>query len=365
MGRRRKPENAGLPAGVYRSRGWLFWQNKVPLGKEWDRAAKEKWLELSSGNATDGTIAKLLDDSLAFRLQLVREKKLAARTYEDNLDHAKYLKLAFARMLPHELTSRDCTSYLRKRTWQPKPRRAPDGTLITQQPRRAPVRANKEMSFLSATYTWALGSDDWPLIVSNPCIGIDYNPEERRERCPEIWELEAAKTKARGPWPLIFDLAYKCGTRGVDARLITLAQLRSEGIYFPPVKGGDDVLIEWDDELYAIVLGIRAWADEITTKRNVTCPYLIVARGGGPYTPYGWKTTVYKIVRAAMADPATGLKEPFSTHDIRARSATDEEELYGRNPKARLRHKRQATTDIYMRGKRLKRVKPLPLRKAS
>ena len=48
-----------------------------------------------------------------------------------------------------------------------------------------------------------------------------------------------------------------------------------------------------------------------------------------------------------------------------ARSATDEEELYGTSPQHRLGHKRRATTDIYMRGRRAKRVKPLPLRKAS
>jgi hypothetical protein len=307
----------------------------------------------------------LLDASLAHRLQLVRAKKLAARTYEDNFEYSKYLKLAFGHLLPNEVTSRECQTYLRKRSWRPKPKKGLDGTMIEQPPQWAPVRANKEMSFFSATYTWAFGSDDWPSVVSNPCVGIKYNEEHRRERCPEIWEIEAAKSKAHGPWPLIFDLAYKCGTRGVDVRLMTLSQLRQDGVYFPPVKGGDEVLIEWDDELYAIVLGILAWSDEITTKRNVICPYLIAAKGGGPYTPHGWKTTVYKIVRAAMADPATGLKIPFSTHDIRARSATDEEELYGRNPKARLRHKRQATTDIYMRGKRLKRVKPLPLRRAS
>jgi hypothetical protein len=44
---------------------------------------------------------------------------------------------------------------------------------------------------------------------------------------------------------------------------------------------------------------------------------------------------------------------------------TDEEELLGTNPQHRLGHKRRATTDDYMRGKRAKRVKPLPLRKAS
>jgi integrase len=74
---------------------------------------------------------------------------------------------------------------------------------------------------------------------------------------------------------------------------------------------------------------------------------------------------MYKIVRAAIADADNPLEEPFSFHDFRARSATDEEELYGTSPQHRLGHKRRATTDIYMRGRSPKRVKPLPLRKAS
>jgi integrase len=156
-----------------------------------------------------------------------------------------------------------------------------------------------------------------------------------------------------------------CATRGVDARTMEKRQLREDGIFFPAVKQGEEVLIEWSDELYAAVLGILAWSDAITERRHVACGYLIAAKSGGPYTAHGWKTTVYKIVRAAIGDAENPLEEPFSFHDLRARSATDEDELYGRNPKTRLRHKRQATTDIYMRGKRLKRVKPLPLRKVS
>lgn len=367
MGRRRKPENAIYPAGLYPSRGWLFWKNKVKVCRvsEWGtKAARDRWAQVSTAPADAGTLARLLDDSLAHRMQRVRDGTLKARTYEDNGEYAANLKLALGHMLAHEVTTRDCAGYLQRRAWQPRPRRAPDGTLQPQEPRRAPSRANKEMSFLSVSYGWALTSPDWPQIVSNPCTGLERNPETPRERCPERWEIDAAQGHAHGPWPLIFDLAYKCATRGVDARLINVhRQIRADGLYLPPMKGGDDVLIEWDPELYAIIVGLLAWRDEIMAKRHVDSPYLILARGGGPYTPHGWKTTVYKIVRAAIADPENPLEEPFGFHDIRARSATDEDELYGRNPKARLRHRRQATTDIYMRGKRMKRVKPLPLRR--
>ena len=165
-------------------------------------------------------------------------------------------------------------------------------------------------------------------------------------------------------WALIFDFAYVCGQRGIDTRLLPRKALQADGIHMKQTKTGAEVVIEWSDELYAIVLGLLAWSDEIQRPRKIESPYVISARSGGPYTPHGWKTTVYKIVRAAIADPENPLEVPFSFHDLRARSATDEEELEGTNPQHRLGHARRSTTDIYMRGKRTKRVKPLSLKRA-
>ncbi|HEV3008418.1 MAG TPA: hypothetical protein VGX52_05235, partial [Burkholderiales bacterium] len=132
MGRRRKPENALYPAGVYASRGWFFWKDPktgawVKLGKEWDKAARERWVELSTGTGAEGSVAAMLDAHMAYREQLLRERKLAARTYEDNLEYLKPLKAAFGTMPAHALNGRHCTSYLQKRTWQPPARRGPNG----------------------------------------------------------------------------------------------------------------------------------------------------------------------------------------------------------------------------------------------
>jgi integrase len=373
MGRRRKAGNTGYPAGVYPSRGWLFYRDrttgdwhKVCRIEEWaaehpgSKAARTRYAELSTGKAAEGTIAAFLDWELDHREQLVREGKLDKRTLEDNGEYCVHLKAVFGSMLPHQVNGRHIAGYLEKRSFRPRPRNG-----VEQAPRRAPVRANKEISLLSATYTRALTSPDWPLVTSNPCHGVKRNPTKRRERCPELWEIEAAKQKARGAWPLIFDFAYKCGQRGVQTRLLPKTAIKVGGISVPPAKGGNPIFIEWDDELIAVVLGLLEYTAEIERKLHITSPYIIASRTGAPYTPHGWKTIMYKIVRAAIADPENQLEEPFSFHDFRARSATDEEELYGTSPQDRLGHKRRATTDIYMRGRRERRVKPLPLRKAS
>lgn len=369
MGRRRKGANAHLPEGVYLSRGWHFYRDPDTgewhkLGKEWDKAARDAWARLSTGKASPGTVAQLLDAYLIHREQLVREGKLSKRTLADNEEEAKYLKRAFR--LPYmQVTSRHVATYLQRRTWKPKPIRGPDGELVDQAPRRAPVRANREISLLSGAYTWGLTSPDFPDINFNPCVGVWRNEETPKTRCPERWEIEAAKQKADAVWSLILDFAYACGQRGIDTRLLQKRALRYDGIRIKQTKGGAELVIEWDAELLGVVVSLLAYSDEIESKLKITSPYVIVTRKGQPYSEAGWKNAVYRIVRAAIADHTNPLEQPFSFHDMRARSATDEEEIYGTNPQHRLGHKKRSTTEIYLRERRVRRVKPLPLRKAS
>lgn len=378
MGRRRTAGRTQYPEGVYVSRGWLFYRDRA-TGKwpkicrvaEWDgehpnsKAARARWATLSTGQAPVGTVAAMLDALMAYREQLLRQGKLSKRTYEDDIEYLKPLKAVFGSMLPHEVNGKHVSGYLQKRSWRPRPRRDAGGVAVEQAPQLAPVRANKEISLLSSGFSWAISSPDWPLVSSNPCHGVKRNKTKASERCPEVWEIQAAKAHAPGPWPWILDLAYKAGSRGVQFRQLPKTAIREKGIFIGKAKGGADVYIEWDDELYALALALLDHTAAIEADRHVISPYVIVSRTGSPYTAAGWKTTVYKFVRAAVADQANALEEPFSFHDIRARSATDEEELMGTNPQHRLGHIRRATTDDYMRGKRAKSVKPLPLRKAS
>lgn len=370
MARPRNPENAHLPSGVRKSRGWHFWVDPATeqwhkLGKAWDMAARDKWVKLSSGKAAAGSVADMLDDHMEHRLQLVREKKMAARTYDDNLDYLRYLKAVFGAQRPADLNGRHISAYLEKRSWQPPARKGPDGEKFTPPPQRAPVRANKEISLLSSAYEWALKSPKFPTVKSNPCYGVKRNPTKRSERAPEQWELEAAKLKATPMWALILDLAYIGGKRGVEMRMLPKKAVQADGLHVEGAKNGPEVIIEWSEDLHDVILRIYAWSEAIEERRHIASPYLIQARGGGAYTRHGWKTMMYKIVRTAIADPANPLTEAFSFHSIRASSATDEEEIYGTNPQHRLGHKKRSTTDIYIRGRRPKKVKPMPLKRAN
>jgi integrase len=76
-----------------------------------------------------------------------------------------------------------------------------------------------------------------------------------------------------------------------------------------------------------------------------------VSRTGQPYTAARLEDDDVQDRARGDRRPGNALEEPFSFHDFRARSATDEEEIYGTSPQHRLGHKRRSTTEIYMRGK--------------
>lgn len=365
MGRKRS-KNPHLPDGVHPSNGWHFWRDPASgrwhkLGREWDRAAKERWIELSTGKSTQGTVAELLDNFLVHREHQVRLGKISKNTYEGHLFEIVPLKLVFGRMHYNAITGKHIASYLRRRTYTAK-RKGPDGTTIELPARPAPVRANREIALLSSAYSWAMGEDAYE-ITGNPCYGVRRNKETPKDRCPERWEIEAAKAKAPPLWQQIFDLAYVCGQRGIDIRMMPKQAVQEDGIRITQTKAGSQIMIEWDEDLRAIVAAILAATRAVEARLKIVSPYLIVNRFGQPYTATGWKGLVYRFVRAAIADESNPLSEPFSFHDIRAKSATDEEES-GTNPQFRLGHKKRSQTDDYVRSKKVHRVKPLPLKRA-
>lgn len=349
MGRHRT-RNRHLPARVYESRGWLFYVDPGGtwhrLGKQWDRAAKDEWIRLTTGRAPEGTVSGLLDVFLTHTEALVRQGKRAMRTLDGNLTEAQSLKLVFGRMPYAAVTSKHIKSYLNRRTDK-------DG-------KPAPVRANREIALLSSAYAWAMGEPCFDVTV-NPCYGVRRNPERSRERCPELWELEAVKEKASEAWRAIIDAAYITGQRGQSLRLLRKDQLREDGIDFGVTKRGKHVFVEWDADLRACIARLTAIGDEIAKRTHLTSTHVIVNRHGQPYSAAGWKSNFYKFVRAALGDKENALQEAFHFHDIRARSATDDE----LSAQHRLGHRTRSQTDDYLRSKRVVRVKPLPLKRSA
>lgn len=166
-GRRKKDHH--LPARVYVIRGVHVYVDRLGkqhrLGREWDAAAKAKWIELSTGQAPDGTVSALLDAFVRHCEHEVRAGRRAKRTLADNEAESRVLKKVFGRMHASAVTKRHVASYLVRRT--------------DDEGNAAPVRANREIALLSSAYSWALSREEWS-VESNPCHGVRRNRESPR-----------------------------------------------------------------------------------------------------------------------------------------------------------------------------------------
>lgn len=323
MGRRRLT-HLHLPAHVYLSKGRLFYEDDHGkwhlLGKEWDGAAKAKWVELSTGKATDGSVAKLLDDFLTHAETLVRAGKRSPRTLDDNEAEAVQLKKAFGRMHYRAVTSKHCATYLRKRAGK-------DGKL-------APTRANRELALLSSAYAWAMGEDRYE-VTTNPCYGVRRNTETPRDRYVETWELRKflkGHRHADGtlhtyapPWLRGYVLLKRLlGDR--QGTMLTLhdGHVTDRGLEYRPNKRGRPKIVRWSSALRVVVRWTQHHRPELDHPQpeNVERLHprpLFPTRFDSHYTARGFKSAWQRAMQAYAAD---GFAR-FWEHDIRAKVASD------------------------------------------
>lgn len=274
--------------------------------------AKRKLLELEEGKSIAGTIGELLDDYLTEIKSKVDAGKRAISTYESNQLEIVQLKKAFGTMAPKDLKPPHVWAYLHK-----------------FRGKEAPVRANREVSFLQAAFNYARSQG---IVRDNPCIGVERNEEESRTRLVTEAEMDSLIKFCRENGHLDNDSERKessdAGLRvALAARLAYLTSkaqgqiLRlhksqindQEGITFSKRKRGAPTLVQWTDEL-------RRTVDEcLALPTKVASLYLICNRHGQPYTSSGfksmWKRIMNKWVEAG--------NEHFTFHDIRAKSTTD------------------------------------------
>lgn len=332
MGRRRT-RNLHLPQRVYFNRGWHFYVDDAGrwhrLGQKWDREAREKWIELSTGHATQGTVADLLDRFLAWSEGEVRAGRRAARTHEDNIREARVLKLVFGAMPWSAVTSRHVARYLRERT--------------DKSGRPAPVRANREIALLSSAYAWAMGEPSLS-VEANPCYGVRRNTERPRRRYVETREL-VAFGKTCPKWLRAYVVLKRLlGARQADMLALSRRNLTDRGIDYTAGKTGERRIVRWSWALRRVVAVALALHGEQPKL------WLFPTRYGGRMSSSGFKSAWQRAMRQWVA--SGGVR--FAEHDIRAKTASD---LTLEHAQQLLGHASPATTRrIYQRGPR--RVDP-------
>jgi integrase len=345
MARRRKPEHAHLPQGVYEHRGIYFWRNPANnewtrLGKTWDRDARAKWVELSTGKATaEGTVGEMLDSFLVYCEGEVRAGRRSMETHKSNLGEAEMLKAIFGRMQYGLVNSKHAARYLRKRT--------------DKQGVPAPIRANREIALLSSAYSWAMGDDRYDVTV-NPCYGVRRNRESPRVRYVRAEELR--QFERHGPRWLRCYIMLKRLTAMRQGNLLRLtdANLTARGIDYVQNKRGKHRLVAWSPSLRRVINAILALRPAIPEGvAALPRPLFMLRRtekayAGRALTKKAFKSEWYRTMERHMKDGG----ERFVEHDIRAKSGSDAEsderaaELLGDTVKTAQKHYRRGVSKV-------------------
>lgn len=312
MGRIRNTSHH-LPERVYQSKGWHFYVDKNgkwhKLGREWDKEARDAWVRITTGKAADGTVAELLDAFYEHCEAMVREGKRAKRTLEDNDAERRVLKLTFGRMHYGAVTSKHCASYLRKRT--------------DKNGKPAPIRANRELAFMSSAYSWGMGEDRFD-IKSNPCYGVRRNTETPRDRYVETAEVRTFTSAAYCPawlrcWVLLKRLT---ALRQGDMLRINDAHLTDRGIKVQIGKTGQHRIIRWSWALRTVITAAQSLREPLPENVELIAPRpLFPGRYGSGLSMSGFKSAWQR----AMAAHAAAGHARFWEHDIRAKSGSDAE----------------------------------------
>lgn len=300
---RPRKHSTHLPPRVYEKHGAVFYcepgTNKWHrLGKTWDFESRAAWNALVSEGAHECRLT--IADLLAAYLQH-RKPHLKIRTFIDYEEQAAILGRVFGRMAPRDITPGQVQKYLD----------------TCAEADRA-VRGNREIALLSAAFNFGKPRE-W--CITNPCEGVQRNPESAASRRVTLAELDAflqwcrADTASRAMRMIAAscELAYLTAQAKSDILALHRSAIDTDGIHFVRGKTGARVCVEWSERLRAAVATAQALHGSVA---GLT---LIANHQGQRYTVHGWSAIYHRVMNAYATE--TGA-EKFSPHDLRAGGAT-------------------------------------------
>ncbi len=326
MGRTRKHDKH-LPQRVYLDHGtyWFRPKDGRPLNLGRDLAdALARYAGIIGTHWTGRTLGNVID---RYRLEVLLIKR-SARTREDEGKALDRLKAVFGHMLPDNVTAQALYKYMDTR-------RSKEGKAV-------PVAARHEISLLGHVFSKAIR---WGVASNNPVRGLDFGERSGRRQQVPIEQVEALKALAGERLALAIDLAVSTGQRRGDLLQLRREQITDEGIVFRQSKTGAGVLIQWSDDLRAIVDRAKQIPPQIPGG------YLIRKRNGKSYSAEGFSAMWQRL----MAKHVKAGGQRFSFHDLRSVSADGA--ATAEEARDRLGHASvQTTKRHYLRG--LTRAKP-------
>lgn len=330
MGRRRTRDKH-LPQRVYLDHGTHWYRPKigkpVNLGRDLGEALA-KYATLIHSSWSGRTLGDVID---RYRIEVLPLKR-SEKTRENEATALTRLKDWAGHMHPDVLTQQMLYQYADRR-------RKVDRK--TKQLVPAPEAARHELALLGHVYAKAIR---WGVATINPVRGLEKAERKGRRAPVPMSEVEKVRTLANERMRVAIDLAVCMGPRRGDLLSLTRDNLTPDGIQFWNSKGQKEQLIEWSDELRAIVARAKA------LKPQVPGRYLLRTRSGEAYSSDGFSAIWQRLMKKHVA--AGGQR--FTFHDLRS-VAADAGTL--EEARARLGHASAGTTErFYRRG--VERAKP-------
>lgn len=342
MGRPRK-KSRDLPLGIYPVKGRYYvrpcnaemrrifeikfpGKKSAPLGA--DKAeARKLWVALfvtdcPSENSKPGQVAEIIE---RFERDVVA-KMTNTRSKKENERYCKTLKKHFGTMRYAKneaqassgdyLRTLNVTQYLRHE----------DNAERT-------VAANREIQALQRAFK--LAKTEWGYTEYNPCLQVEYNPEEPRDEYQDDAAFMKIYNKASPKMQCMMDLAQMNGARRGMILRLTLRDIDdARGVWFTPNKGRrtkkprKPKLASWTPDLRAVIdraleirSKVRGGKKQVDVHDLATAP-LFLNRFGAQITPTGFNSEWYRCSRAAGFG-----KHEFHFHDIKAKSLSDSPDI--------------------------------------
>lgn len=255
--------------------------------------------------------------------------RLGARTQRDYVRHVENLRIHFGHRAPDEVRPRDVGRFLDVDTGK--------------------QHRNKQVAVLSAVFGKCVGKWYVDGVDSNPCLRVERHESHPRTRYITDSEFAAVRALAPETVQIMMDLALLTGQRQGDLLDLTWGQVHHDHVRFVQSKTKKALAIRLSDALAEVLLRARRY-------HQFRGPqfYVIRTRTGDPYTHEGARALWQRVAGEAMRLGA--IKTKFTFHDIRAKCASDKDDL--KSASELLGHGDTKLTDrVYVRS--MKFVEPL------
>jgi integrase len=331
MGRRRNPENSGLPTRWILEHGMYFYRvprgledrwggkTKFPLGRDLAKAYQEFGRRCQHAVSVK-SVGDLLD---RYALEVVPTK--AKTSQANNAAALQRLRGVFAEAPITALKPRHVYRYVDERIE------------IVDGKERNRVAAHREIEVLSHAYTKAV---EWGLIDRHPFLGqVRLQGEKPRDRFIEDWEvvemMSLDSKRKKGSVLMIqafIRLKLLTGLRRGDLLRITMSDIKDDGIHVVPHK---TLRTSTRTRIYAWVLdgkdtGRRAAVEACKAARPCLSEFLFCQRGGTGYVKENGKSEGFDSVWQRFVDRVvaeTKVTERFTDSDVRAKAGSEQESL--------------------------------------